>query len=64
MTRTGNCWDNACVESFFETLKRELPYHRHYATCEDATQNIFEYMEFFSNQKRRHSTLGYHSPAE
>jgi transposase InsO family protein len=64
MSRKGNCWDNACIESFFGTLKRELVYHRHYATREDATRDIFEYIEVFSNRQRRHSTLGYHSPAE
>ena len=64
MSRTGNCWDNACIESFFGTLKRELVYHRHYATREDATRDIFEYIEVFYNRQRRHSTLGYHSPAE
>ena len=64
MSRKGNCWDNACVESFFGTLKRELVYHRHYATREDATQDIFEYIEVFYNRTRRHSTLGYDSPAE
>jgi putative transposase len=64
MSRKGNCWDNACVESFFGTLKRELVYHRHYATRDEATQEIFEYIEVFYNRQRRHSTLGYHSPAE
>ena len=64
MSRTGNCWDNACVESFFGTLKRELVYHRRYATREAATQDIFEYIEVFYNRRRRHSTLGYDSPAE
>ncbi len=64
MSRRGNCWDNACVESFFGTLKRELVYHRHYATREDAKRDIFEYIEVFYNRKRRHSTLGYDSPAE
>ncbi len=64
MSRRGNCWDNACVESFFGTLKRELVYHRHYATREDAKRDIFEYIEVFYNRKRRHSTLGYNSPAE
>ena len=64
MSRTGNCWDNACVESFFGTLKRELVYHRHYATRAEATQDIFEYIEVFYNRKRRHSTLGYDSPAK
>ena len=64
MSRRGNCWDNACVESFFGTLKRELVYHRHYATREEAKQDIFEYIEVFYNRRRRHSTLGYDSPAE
>ena len=64
MSRKGNCWDNACVESFFGTLKRELVYHRHYATRDEATQDIFEYIEVFYNRQRRHSTLGYDSPAE
>lgn len=64
MSRTGNCWDNACVESFFGTLKRELVYHRQYATRSEATQDIFEYIEVFYNRQRRHSTLGYRSPAE
>jgi len=64
MSRKGNCWDNACVESFFGTLKRELVYHRRYATREEATQDIFEYIEVFYNLQRRHSTLGYDSPAE
>ena len=64
MSRRGNCWDNACVESFFGTLKRELIYHRKYRTREEATQDIFEYIEVFYNRLRRHSTLGYYSPAE
>lgn len=64
MSRKGNCWDNACVESFFGTLKRELVYQRHYATRDEAKQDIFEYIEVFYNRQRRHSTLGYHSPAE
>ena len=64
MSRKGNCWDNACVESFFGTLKRELVYHRHYATRDEAKQDIFEYIEVFYNRQHRHSTLGYHSPAE
>jgi transposase InsO family protein len=64
MSCKGNCWDNACVESFFGTLKRELVYHRRYAIREEATQDIFEYIEVFYNRKRRHSTLGYDSPAE
>jgi putative transposase len=64
MSRRGNCWDNACAESFFGTLKRELIYHRHYLTRDEAKQDIFEYIEVFYNRRRRHSTLGYYSPAE
>ncbi len=64
MSRKGNCWDNACVESFSGTLKGELVYHRHYATRDEAKQDIFEYIEVFYNRQRRHSTIGYHSRAE
>ena len=64
MSRTGNYWDNACVESFFGTLKRELVYHRQYATQSEATQDIFEYIEVFYNRQRCHLTIGYRSPAE
>ena len=64
MSRRGNCWDNAVVESFFHTLKTELVYHRRYITREEARQDIFEWIEVFYNQTRRHSTLGYRSPAE
>jgi transposase InsO family protein len=64
MSRRGNCWDNACVESFFGTLKRELIAHRQYRTRAEATQEIFEYIEVFYNRQRRHSTLGYCAPAE
>ena len=64
MSRTGNCWDNACVESFLGMLKRELVYHWHYLTRVEAKQDIFENIEVFYNRKRCHSTLGYHSSAE
>lgn len=64
MSRKGNCWDNACVESFFGPLKRELIHHGHYHTREEAKREIFEYLEVFYNRPRRHSTLGYRSPAE
>jgi putative transposase len=64
MSRRDNDWDNACVESFFRTLKREFVYRRHYATHEDATPDIFKSIEVFSNRRRRDSTLGYDSPAE
>jgi transposase InsO family protein len=62
--RRGNCWDNACVESFFGTLKRELIYHREHRTREDTTQDIFKYTGVFYNRLRHHSTLGYDSPSE
>ena len=64
MSRKGNCYDNACAESFFGTLTRGGVYHRQYATRDEATQDIFEYIEVFYNRQRRHSILGYHSPAE
>jgi len=64
MSRAGNCYDNAPVESFFGTLKCELTHHRHYRTRAEARQDIFEYIEVFYNRKRRHSSLGYLSPVE
>jgi transposase InsO family protein len=64
MSRKGNCWDNAVVESFFGTLKKELIHDQRYPTREAATQDVFEWIEVFYNRKRRHTTLGYRSPAE
>jgi len=64
MSRRGNCWDNAPMESFFATLKKELVHHEDYPTREAARASIFEYIETFYNRSRRHSTLGYQSPAE
>ena len=64
MSRPGNCWDNAVVESFFATLKTELVHHRRFQTRQEAKTEIFEYLEGFYNRRRRHSTLGYLSPAE
>ena len=63
-SRRGNCWDNAVVESFFHTLKTEHVHHQRYRTREEARQDIFEWIEVFYNRVRRHSALGYHSPAE
>ena len=63
-SRKGNCRDNACVESFFGTLEKELVHHRHSRTREEARQDMFEWIEVFYNLHRRHSTLGYRSPAE
>ena len=64
MSRTGNCWDNARGESFFGTLKREFVSRRHYATREESRQDIPEYIEVFSNRKRRRSALGHDALAE
>jgi putative transposase len=64
MSRRGKCWDNAVVESFFHTLKTEIVSHRRYSTREEARQDMFEWIEVFYNRTRRHSTLGYRSPAE
>lgn len=64
MSRTGNCYDNAVMESFFGTLKTELIHHETYETRAQARQALFEYIEVFYNRKRRHSALGYVSPAE
>jgi transposase InsO family protein len=64
MSGVGNCYDNAVVESFFSTLKRELVHHATYQTHEEAKRSLFEYIEVFYNRRRRHSTLGYRSPAE
>ncbi len=62
MSRRGNCYDNAVVESFFATLKNELLYRRAWPTHEEATLAIADYIELFYNSRRRHSTLGYQSP--
>ena len=62
MSRKGNCWDNAPMESFFATLKKELVHQERYATREEARQSLFEYIEVFYNRVRRHSAIGYQSP--
>jgi putative transposase len=64
MSGVGQCWDNAPMESFFATLKKELVHHEDYHTRVQARTSIFEYIETFYNPKRRHSSLGYVSPAE
>ena len=63
MSRKGNCWDNACMESFFGSLKTEWLGNKKYKTREEAKSNIFNYIEMFYNRKRRHAALGYLSPA-
>ncbi len=62
MSRRGDCWDNAVVESFFHSVKVERLYDRRYATREDARVDLDDYIERFYNRLRRHSTLGYLSP--
>lgn len=64
MSRRGNCWDNAPMESFFASLKKELVHDEDYATRDQAKASIFEYIEAFYNRVRRHSALGYVAPDE
>jgi len=64
MSRRGNCYDNAVVESFFGTLKTELIHHHTYATRNQARLALFEYLEVFYNRQCRHSALDYRSPTE
>lgn len=64
MSRKGNCWDNAVVESFFHTLKTERVYQRRYGTRAEARLDIFDYIERFYNRRRRHSSLKYLNPVE
>lgn len=64
MSRKGNCWDNACVESFFSSLKNELVNEERFLTREQARLSLFEYIEVFYNRIRRHSTLDYLSPVD
>ncbi|WHY86804.1 IS3 family transposase [Neobacillus novalis] len=64
MSRKGNCYDNACIESFHGILKRELVYQTKYRMREEAKKSLFEYIEFFYNSKRIHSALGYFTPNE
>ena len=63
MSRKGNCYDNAPMESFFGTLKTELVHHRNYRTRQEAMREISEYIEVFYNRQRRHASLGNLSPA-
>ncbi len=64
MSRKGDCWDNAPMESFFATLKTELVYRMKFKTREEAKRKIFEYIEVFYNRQRRHSSLGDQSPLD
>jgi putative transposase len=64
MSRSGDCRDNAVAESFFATLKRELMAQERWATREQATRALTDYIDGWYNRARRHSTLGYVSPME
>ena len=61
---TGNCYDNAAMESFFASLKTECVYHEQYKTRDEAKLSIFDYCEIFYNNQRRHSALGYKAPKQ
>ena len=64
MSRKGNCWDNAMMESFFATLKKERVHREDYATRSEARASVFDYIERFYNRLLRHSALGYLSPEQ
>jgi transposase InsO family protein len=64
MSRVGDCWDNAVAESFFATLTKELLIDGVFETRERASREIFEFVEIWYNRRRRHSSLGYRTPAE
>jgi len=64
MSRKGNCYDNATMESFWSTLKLELVYRSHFATRSQARSQIFDYIESFYNRQRTHSALDYRSPVD
>jgi putative transposase len=64
MSRSGNCWDNAAMESFFSSLKTERLSRKPYRTRDEARADAFDYIERFYNPRRRHSTLGYVSPVD
>jgi transposase InsO family protein len=64
MSRKGDCWDNAPVESFFSRFKVECIYPSRYKSIEEARADIFEYIEIFYNRKRRHSAIGNISPMQ
>lgn len=64
ISRKRDCWDNAPMESFFGKLKTELVHHKDYKTHKEAKADVFDYIEVFYNRQRRHSSLGYLSPAD
>ena len=64
MSRSGNVWDNAAMESFFSSFKTERTARKMYRSSDEAKADVFDYIERFYNAKRRHSTIGYLSPME
>lgn len=62
MSRRGQCWDNALMESFFHTLKTEHVYHERFTTRQQAKSSVFEWIEVFYNRQRMHSAIGFVSP--
>ena len=64
MSRTGDCWDNAVAQSFFETLKTELVHRTVWIARKAARRAIHGYIKVFNHRQRRPSSLGFHSPAE
>ena len=64
MSRKGNCWDNACAETFFSTIKSERLHHQTYKNIKEARNDIFWYIECFYNRQRRHAALGNMIPAD
>jgi putative transposase len=64
MSRSGNVWDNAAMESFLSSLKTERTARKTYRTRDEAKADVFDYIQHFYNAKRRHSTIGYMSPME
>src|ERR1017187_9702917 len=64
MSRKGNCYDNATMESFWSTLKLDLVYRRNFVSHEQARAEIFDYIEVFYNRQRTHSALGFFSPVD
>jgi transposase InsO family protein len=64
MSRKGNCYDNAVAESFFSTLKNEFIHHQTHHTRDDASREIFAFIERFYNRQRLHQSLAYRSPLE
>jgi putative transposase len=64
MSRKGNCYDNVCAETFFNTIKCELLYQKEYKTREEARRDIFWYIEIYYNSQRRNQAIGYNIPSQ